>query len=40
MELGDYRKDYLETVKMLAAAESEGTVSTFLPTVPGRIFKI
>ena len=33
MELAEYRKDYLETVKMLAAAESEGTVSTFVNTV-------
>ena len=29
MELGDYRKDFLENVKMLAAAESEGTVTMF-----------
>ena len=33
MELIDYRKDYLENVKMLAAAEAEGTVSTFANTV-------
>ena len=33
MELVDYRKDYLENVKMLAAAENEGTVSTFVNTV-------
>lgn len=33
MEINDYRKDYLENVKMLAAAESEGTVSTFVNTV-------
>lgn len=33
MELTEYRKDYLENVKMLAAAESEGTVSTFVSTV-------
>lgn len=33
MELVDYRKDYLETVKMIAAAENEGTVSTFVDTV-------
>lgn len=33
MELVEYRKDYLENVKMLAAAESEGTVSTFVNTV-------
>ncbi len=29
MEINDYRKDFLENVKMLAAAESEGTVSMF-----------
>lgn len=33
MELVDYRKDYLETVKMIAAAENEGTVSTFVDAV-------
>lgn len=33
MELIDYRKDYLENVKMLAAAEAEGTVATFANTV-------
>ena len=33
MEINEYRKDYLENVKMLAAAESEGTVSTFVNTV-------
>lgn len=30
MELVEYRKDYLENVKMFAAAENEGTVSTFV----------
>ena len=29
----DYRKDYLENIKTIAAAESEGTVSTFVNTV-------
>lgn len=29
MKLEDYRKDFLENVKMLAAAESEGTVTMF-----------
>lgn len=29
MEINDYRKDFLENVKMLAAAESEGTVTMF-----------
>ena len=29
MDLKEYRKDYLENVKMLAAADAEGTVSTF-----------
>lgn len=33
MELNEYRKDYLENVKMLAAAENEGTVATFVNTV-------
>lgn len=33
MELNDYRKDYLENVKMIAAAESEGTVATFVNNV-------
>ena len=33
MELIDYRKDYLENVKMQAAAESEGTVSTYVGCV-------
>ena len=33
MELEEYRKDYLETVKMLASAESDGTVSTFVNKV-------
>lgn len=33
MELIEYRKDYLENVKMLAAAESEGTVAMFVNTV-------
>lgn len=33
MELNDYRKDYLENVKMIAAAEHEGTVATFVQTV-------
>ena len=33
MELETYRKDYLENVKMLAAAENEGTVSTFVQVV-------
>ena len=30
MELAEYRKDYLENVKMIAAAENEGTVSTYV----------
>jgi AIPR protein. len=30
MELSDYRKDYLETVKTTAAADAEGTVTTFV----------
>lgn len=33
MELDEYRKDYLENVKMIAAAEGEGTVSTFVNNV-------
>lgn len=33
MELSEYRKDYLENVKMLAAAENEGTVAMFVNTV-------
>ncbi len=33
MELNQYRKDYLENVKMLAAAENEGTVAMFVNTV-------
>lgn len=33
MELNDYRKDYLENVKALAAADSEGTVAAFANTV-------
>ena len=33
MELREYRKDYLENVKMLAAAENEGTVAMFVNTV-------
>lgn len=33
MELETYRKDYLENVKMIAAAENEGTVSTFVKVV-------
>ena len=33
MELNEYRKDYLGNVKMLAAAENEGTVATFVNTV-------
>lgn len=33
MELKEYRKDYLENVKMLAAADSIGTVASFVNTV-------
>ena len=33
MELVDYRKDYLENVKMLAAADMSGTAATFVKTV-------
>ena len=33
MELKDYRKEYIENVKTIAAAESEGTVSVFVDTV-------
>jgi hypothetical protein len=33
MELAEYRKDYLENIKMLAAAENEGTVAMFVNTV-------
>ena len=33
MELSAYRKDYLENVKTIAAAENEGTVNTFVKTV-------
>lgn len=33
MELNEFRKDYLETVKMVAAAESAGTAATFVKTV-------
>ena len=33
MELTDYRKDYLENVKMFAAADDAGTASTFVKTV-------
>lgn len=33
MELESYRKDYLENVKTIAAAESDGTVSVFVDTV-------
>ncbi|MBE5862402.1 MAG: AIPR protein [Lachnospiraceae bacterium] len=33
MELTDYRKDYLENVKMMAAAENEGTVAMFVGAV-------
>ena len=33
MELTDFRKDYLENVKMFAAADDAGTASTFVKTV-------
>lgn len=33
MELVDYKKDYLENVKMLAAADMSGTTATFVKTV-------
>ncbi|HKM35782.1 MAG TPA: AIPR family protein [Lachnospiraceae bacterium] len=33
MELVEFRKDYLENVKMLAAADSVGTVASFVRTV-------
>ncbi len=33
MELLEYRKDYLENVKMFAAADDAGTASTFVKTV-------
>lgn len=33
MEISTYRKDYLENIKMLAAAENEGTTSTFVDVV-------
>ena len=33
MELNNYRKEYLENVKAIAAAENEGTVETFVSTV-------
>lgn len=33
MEINEYRKDYLENVKAIAAAENEGTVTTFVKTV-------
>ena len=33
MELSDFRKDYLENVKMFAAADDAGTASTFVKTV-------
>ena len=33
MELVDYRKDYIENVKMLAAADMSGTAATFVKTV-------
>jgi len=33
MELTDFRKDYLENVKMFAAADNAGTASTFVKTV-------
>ena len=33
MELSIYRKEYLENVKTIAAAENEGTVVTFVNTV-------
>lgn len=33
MELKEYRKDYIENIKMLAAADSAGTSATFVKTV-------
>ncbi|MCR4611671.1 MAG: AIPR family protein [Lachnospiraceae bacterium] len=33
MELNSFRKEYLENVKTIAAAENEGTVNTFVKTV-------
>lgn len=33
MELVEYRKDYIENVKMLAAADMSGTAATFVKTV-------
>ena len=33
MELVDYRKDYLENVKMLAAADMSGTAATFVKCI-------
>lgn len=33
MELTDFRKDYLENIKMFAAADDAGTASTFVKTV-------
>lgn len=33
MEINEYRKEYLENVKAIAAAENEGTVTTFVKTV-------
>lgn len=33
MEVKDYRKDYIENVKMQASAEEEGTVDTFVKVV-------
>src|SRR5665647_1262380 len=32
MELSEYRKDFLESVKSAAAADTEGTVATFVKT--------
>lgn len=33
MDLVDYRKDYLENIKMFAAADDAGTASTFVKTI-------